>query len=74
MRIVYFGVPVGGIYQVIRSKCGASVDELGDQYTLLGPYKEASARTEVELGEFSSDSALFAPVETLRSFGWKVTE
>uniref|UniRef100_A0A2P2I2F4 Glycogen [starch] synthase n=1 Tax=Hirondellea gigas TaxID=1518452 RepID=A0A2P2I2F4_9CRUS len=63
---------VGGIYQVIRSKCGVSVEELGDQYTLLGPYKEESASTEVEMTEFSTESPLYAPVEKLRSYGWKV--
>lgn len=63
---------VGGIYQVIRSKCGASVEELGDQYTLLGPYKESSAMTEVELGDFSPDSPLYGTCERLRSYGWKV--
>ncbi|CAL4209449.1 unnamed protein product [Meganyctiphanes norvegica] len=63
---------VGGIYQVIRSKCGASVEELGDQYVLLGPYKEASARTEVELAEFAYDSPLTATISKLRAKGWKV--
>ncbi|XP_047737934.1 glycogen [starch] synthase [Hyalella azteca] len=63
---------VGGIYQVIRSKCGASVEELGDQYILLGPYKEATAQTEVEITDFGEDSPLQGPCEKLRSFGWKV--
>lgn len=63
---------VGGIYQVIRSKCSASVEELGDQYILLGPYKEASVRTEVELGEFPSHSPLTAAVNNLRAEGWRV--
>ena len=57
---------------MIRSKCGVSVDELGDHYTLLGPYKEQSARTEVELGELASGSPLRETVEKLRGFGWKV--
>ena len=32
---------------MIRSKTGVSVNELGDQYILLGPYKEFHARQEV---------------------------
>ena len=32
---------------MIRSKTGVSVNELGDQYVLLGPYKEFHARQEV---------------------------
>ncbi|XP_015795741.1 glycogen [starch] synthase [Tetranychus urticae] len=42
---------VGGIYTVIRSKAPVSVDELGDQYCLIGPYKEHWVKTEVELLE-----------------------
>ncbi|XP_068238024.1 glycogen [starch] synthase isoform X3 [Palaemon carinicauda] len=63
---------VGGIYQVIRSKCSASVEELGEQYVLLGPYKEASVRTEVELGEFAAESPLTSAVNEIRSLGWRV--
>lgn len=65
--------PVGGIYQVIRSKCSASVEELGDQYCLLGPYKETSVRTEVELSEFSADSPLTVTINNLRREGWRVS-
>ena len=43
---------VGGIYTVIRSKTGVSVNELGDQYVLLGPYYEMKARQEVEEEDF----------------------
>ncbi|XP_072048138.1 glycogen [starch] synthase, muscle-like [Amphiura filiformis] len=42
---------VGGIYTVIRSKAGVTVEELGDQYILLGPYSEATVQTEVEVME-----------------------
>ncbi|KAB7503164.1 Glycogen [starch] synthase, partial [Armadillidium nasatum] len=65
-------ISVGGIYQVIRSKCGASVEELGDRYVLFGPYKEATARMEVEFFEFPDDSPLFTVTNIVRSFGWKV--
>lgn len=42
---------VGGIYTVLRSKAGVTTDELGDQYCMLGPYNEATVRTEVEVCE-----------------------
>lgn len=64
---------MGGIYQVIRSKCGASVEELGDHYVLFGPYKEATARLEVEFLDFPYDSPLYNATEQIRSFGWKVS-
>lgn len=38
---------VGGIYTVIRSKAPISVEELGDQYCLLGPQREERWRLEV---------------------------
>lgn len=38
---------------MIRSKAYVSTEELGDQYLLIGPYKENCARTEVEEGPLS---------------------
>ncbi len=38
----------GGIYTVIRSKAPAAVRRWGEQYVLLGPYRERSARVEFE--------------------------
>uniref|UniRef100_C3ZKB8 Glycogen [starch] synthase n=1 Tax=Branchiostoma floridae TaxID=7739 RepID=C3ZKB8_BRAFL len=46
---------VGGIYTVIRSKAGVTVDELGDHYCLIGPYNENSARLEVDPMEPTND-------------------
>lgn len=63
---------VGGIYTVIRSKAFVSTEELGDQYCLIGPYKEASARTEVEACEFPNNGPLNGAVSAMRSQGWKV--
>ena len=36
---------------MIKSKAQVSVEELGEQYCLIGPYNEACVRTEVELLE-----------------------
>jgi glycogen synthase len=63
---------VGGIYTVIRSKAFVSTEELGDQYCLLGPYKEECARQEVEECEFPSNSPLTWAVNTLRHLGFKI--
>eukprot|EP00301_Raphidiophrys_heterophryoidea_P014544 c22967_g1_i1.p1 GENE.c22967_g1_i1~~c22967_g1_i1.p1 ORF type:complete len:650 (+),score=163.62 c22967_g1_i1:106-1950(+) len=41
---------VGGIYTVIASKAGVTVEELGDSYFCIGPLK-ASAKTDVEMLE-----------------------
>lgn len=39
---------VGGIYTVLRSKAPATVRLWGDQYCLIGPYREAEAKIELE--------------------------
>ncbi|KAJ8953719.1 hypothetical protein NQ314_007329 [Rhamnusium bicolor] len=62
---------VGGIYTVIRSKAYVSTEELGDQYCLIGPYKEYCARTEVEEGPLGCE-ALNRAAEVLRQKGFKV--
>ncbi|MBK9119215.1 MAG: glycogen synthase [Phycisphaerales bacterium] len=38
----------GGIYTVLRSKAPATVRRWEDRYFLIGPYREASARVELE--------------------------
>lgn len=63
---------VGGIYTVIRSKTGVSVNELGDQYILLGPYKEFHARQEVEEEDFPPFHPLGQAVESQRKCGYKI--
>lgn len=63
---------MGGIYTVIRSKAFVSTEEMGDQYCLIGPYKELCARTEVEDGPLAS-STLNRAVDASRAKGFKVT-
>lgn len=63
---------VGGIYTVIRSKAFVSTEELGDQYCLMGPYKEESARQEVEECEFPNKSPFQWAVNAMRSVGYKI--
>jgi glycogen(starch) synthase len=62
---------VGGIYTVIRSKSYVSTEEMGDQYCLIGPYKEHCARTEVEEGPLGADP-LNEAVQAMREKGFKV--
>lgn len=63
---------VGGIYTVIRSKAFVSTEELGDQYCLMGPYKEECARQEVEECEFPNNSPYQWAVNACRSLGYKI--
>uniref|UniRef100_A0A646QF50 Glycogen [starch] synthase n=1 Tax=Hemiscolopendra marginata TaxID=943146 RepID=A0A646QF50_9MYRI len=62
---------VGGIYTVIRSKAGITVEELGDQYILMGPYNESLVQTEVELVD--ADHEIISPViASMKDHGIKV--
>ncbi|KAL0280825.1 UNVERIFIED_CONTAM: hypothetical protein PYX00_002005 [Menopon gallinae] len=63
---------VGGIYTVIRSKAFVSTEEMGEQYVLMGPYKERSARTEVEELEFPNGNPLNEAVNKMRDKGYKL--
>uniref|UniRef100_A0A7R9K086 Glycogen [starch] synthase n=1 Tax=Timema genevievae TaxID=629358 RepID=A0A7R9K086_TIMGE len=63
---------VGGIYTVIRSKTYVSTEEMGEQYCLLGPYKEQCARIEVEEAEFPPENPLSIAVNKMRQQGFKI--
>lgn len=58
---------------MIRSKAYVSTEEMGDQYCLIGPYKETSARTEVEEGNFLPHNPLNQTVQKMRDQGYKVS-
>jgi len=45
---------------------------MGDQYCLIGPYKEHSARTEIEEADFPPQNPLHEAVQVLRDQGYKV--
>uniref|UniRef100_A0A023FL30 Glycogen [starch] synthase n=1 Tax=Amblyomma cajennense TaxID=34607 RepID=A0A023FL30_AMBCJ len=62
---------VGGIYTVIRSKAEVSVEELGDQFCLLGPLNENLVRTEVEVLE-PPYNVFWNSIKALREQGIKV--
>ncbi|CAH1786075.1 unnamed protein product [Owenia fusiformis] len=63
---------VGGIYTVIKTKAAVSIEELGEQYCLLGPYSEACVRTEVEITE-PQNYFLRQAIQSMRDKGIKVT-
>jgi glycogen(starch) synthase len=64
---------VGGIYTVIRSKAFMSTEEMGDQYCLMGPYKEQFARQEVEIADFEPNNPLQLACNRLRDSGFNVS-
>ena len=63
---------VGGIYTVLKTKAAVTVEELGDQYCLIGPLNESCVRTEVEVMEPTSVPML-ATLQQMREHGIKVS-
>ncbi|XP_022083700.1 glycogen [starch] synthase, muscle-like [Acanthaster planci] len=62
---------VGGIYTVIRSKAAVTMEELGDQCIMLGPYTEATVKMEVEIME-PENELIKGAMDSMRSKGIKV--
>lgn len=57
----------GGIYTVLRTKCAAGMELGNDQYHVIGPYREESARIEFETE--SPAGAIAEALEELRGKG-----
>jgi len=62
---------VGGIYTVIKTKAAVTVEELGDQYFLMGPYNESCVRTEMDITE-PTNEAVAKALAQMRENGIKV--
>ncbi len=62
--------PIGGIFQVIRSKAPAMVEKWGDRYCLVGPYSPPHAQLEFE--EIAPFGPIGEAVVKLRAEGLNV--
>lgn len=69
--LLLFALTVGGIYTVIRTKAAVTVDELGDQYCLIGPYNESCVRTEVEEAQ-PLEGPMSRTIKQMKDNGFKV--
>lgn len=58
---------IGGIYQVLRSKASAAVNQWNTRYCLIGPYNEQSAQIEFE--ERRPTSAMARAIDALAETG-----
>lgn len=62
-------VTVGGIYTVLRTKAGCTVDELGEDYCMVGIVNEKFVAMEVEKMEFKEPALREAVNELRRNYG-----
>lgn len=57
---------------MIKTKAPTTVEELGEQYCLMGPYNESCVRTEVEILE-PHNSVFKESIQAMRDAGIKVS-
>jgi hypothetical protein len=62
---------VGGIYTVLKTKAAVTVEELGEQYCMIGPLNESCVRTEVEVME-PTNVPMLVTIQQMREHGIKV--
>ena len=58
---------------MIKSKAPVSMEEMGEQFALIGPYNESCVRTEVELLE-PHHHVMREVLDEMRAHGIKVNE
>ena len=63
---------VGGINTVLRTKAAVSMDEMGDQYCMIGPYVEKGVKMEVEVEDPVKVEPIAAVVNKMKEYGFKV--
>jgi len=63
---------VGCINTVLRTKAAVSVDEMGDQYCMVGPYVAKGVKMEVEVEDPIKFQPMAAVVQTMKEYGFRV--
>ena len=64
---------VGGINTVLRTKAAISVEEMGDQYCMIGPYIEKSVQMEVEVEDPVKNEMMLKVIKKMREYGFRVS-
>jgi len=65
-------VQVGGINTVLRTKAAVSIDEMGDQYCMIGPYVEKGVKMEVEVEDPIKFQPMAAVISKMTEYGFRV--
>ena len=63
---------MGGINTVLRTKAAVSIDEMGDQYCMIGPYVEKGVQMEVELEDPVKLEPIASVINKMKEYGFKV--
>lgn len=57
---------------MLRTKAAVSMDEMGDQYCMIGPYVEKGVKMEVEVEDPVKVEPIAAVVNKMKEYGFKV--
>lgn len=57
---------------MLRTKAAISMEEMGDQYCMIGPYFEKNVKMEVEVMMPSEIEPMYKVIEKMKSYGYKV--
>jgi len=63
---------VGGINTVLRTKAAVSIDEMGDQYCMIGPFVEKGVKMEVEVEDPIKFQPMAAVIKKMTEHGFRV--
>ena len=69
---MYLCDTVGGINTVLRTKAAVSMDEMGDQYCMIGPYVEKGVKMEVEVENPVKHEPMATIIKQMKEYGFKV--
>jgi len=70
--MMMFLCTVGGINTVLRTKAAVSMDEMGDQYCMIGPYVEKGVKMEVEVEDPVKHEPMATVINQMKQYGFKV--
>lgn len=71
-RMVWCAAAVGGINTVLRTKAAVSIDEMGDQYCMVGPYVEKGVKMEVEVEDPVKLEPMASVIKKMKEYGFRV--
>lgn len=58
---------------MLRTKAAVSIDEMGDQYCMIGPYVEKGVKMEVEVEDPVKHEPMATIVRQMKEYGFKVS-
>ena len=58
---------------MLRTKAAVSMDEMGDQYCMVGPYVEKGVKMEVEVEDPVKSEPMATAINKMKEYGFRVS-